>query len=171
MILKSPQEHPFPTSSKQRFDSVPLTWGCRFTLAARSKVGYRALLCKYLWASVCDARPMVPMGLGYWTHFWRAPPQAQLDAPSHWHSTKGNVLYIHTSNEFKNVLQVNWFRVLTCFLSFFLPSFLSCILLLFVQYLLFALCTVGTYYLLLTFLEWGNLLSQRAHNLTKSEKV
>ena len=48
----------------------------------------------------CVTGPLVPAGLGHWTHFFDGPlPHAQLDAQSHGHSAKGNLYtYIPVHN-------------------------------------------------------------------------
>ena len=48
-----------------------------------------------VWATMHDAGPMAPTGLGYWTHFWWVPPPGPVGHPIPWAFHEGQPLYIH----------------------------------------------------------------------------
>ena len=79
-----------------RCDPVPLIWGYRSPLTARSNVGYRKRSTVQLWASLRDVGLMVPTELGHWTPFCWAPPPGQVGRSFPWALHKGQPLYIHT---------------------------------------------------------------------------
>ena len=75
-------------------DPVPPMWGYSSIFAAQGKVDRRNRFAQVL-ASMPDAGPIAPTGLGHWTPLRVPSPQDQVHTRFHGHSTKGN-LYTYT---------------------------------------------------------------------------
>ena len=76
--------------------TAPLIWGNRSPVAAQIKVHSESANQAQVWASVRDAGPMVPAGLGHWSYFWWAPPPGPVGRPIPWAIHRGQPLYTHT---------------------------------------------------------------------------